>query len=72
MKLYCLDYWWGRYDSARETEIGIYSSEENRDAAKERWSKKIEEKLGWPFSNFKYEKHGFAEWTCELDQDIEF
>ena len=66
MKLYMLEWYNGlEYDDADSTPLGVYSSEELRTAAEERYAASDQDR--WPFSSGSGK---FVKWEVEMDKDL--
>ena len=66
MKLYLLEWYNGlEYSDAVTHLLGIYSSEEQRTAAEERYAASDQDR--WPFSG---DSGKFVKWEVEMDKDL--
>jgi len=66
MKLYMLEWYNGlEYSDADTTLLGVYSNEEQRTAAEQRYAASDQER--WPFSSGCGK---FVKWEVEMDKDV--
>lgn len=72
MKVYCLNFIRGEYDSFTDTDVGIYTSEEKREEALARCrAAYVRDPLlySW-FEENGHDKGQYVKWEAELDSDL--